>query len=84
MSVAPKEGAVMGDDSIKCETNEGLKVLLDLTVLFHIDRNARRRSGANWGLSTTPSSSAAGPRAHPDGGRALLRAGRLLRAARRD
>lgn len=37
MSIAPKEGAVMGDDSIKCETNEGLKVLLDLTVLFHID-----------------------------------------------
>lgn len=37
MSVAPKEGAVLGDDSIKCETNEGLKVLLDMTVLFHID-----------------------------------------------
>lgn len=37
MSIAPKEGAVMGDDSIKCETNEGLKVLLDITVLFHID-----------------------------------------------
>jgi regulator of protease activity HflC (stomatin/prohibitin superfamily) len=37
MSIAPKEGAVLGDDSIKCETNEGLKVLLDLTVLFHID-----------------------------------------------
>lgn len=37
MSIAPKEGAVIGDDSIKCETNEGLKVLLDMTVLFHID-----------------------------------------------
>lgn len=37
MSIAAKEGAVMGDDSIRCETNEGLKVLLDLTVLFHID-----------------------------------------------
>ncbi|MEI6500825.1 MAG: prohibitin family protein [Armatimonadota bacterium] len=37
MSIAPAEGAVIGDDSIKCETNEGLKVLLDLTVLFHID-----------------------------------------------
>ena len=37
MSVAPKEGAVLGDDSIRCETNEGLKVVLDLTVLFHVD-----------------------------------------------
>ena len=37
MSITPSEGAVLGDDSIKCETNEGLKVLLDVTVLFHID-----------------------------------------------
>jgi regulator of protease activity HflC (stomatin/prohibitin superfamily) len=37
MSISPKEGAIIGDDSIRCETNEGLKVLLDLTVLFHID-----------------------------------------------
>jgi regulator of protease activity HflC (stomatin/prohibitin superfamily) len=37
MSIAPVEGAVMGDDSIKCETNEGLKVVLDLTVVFHVD-----------------------------------------------
>jgi regulator of protease activity HflC (stomatin/prohibitin superfamily) len=37
MSISPHEGAVLGDDSIKCETNEGLKVLLDVTVLFHID-----------------------------------------------
>jgi len=37
MSIAQSEGAVLGDDSIKCETNEGLKVLLDVTVLFHID-----------------------------------------------
>lgn len=37
MSIAPKEGAVVGDDSIKCETNEGLKVLLDVTVLFRVD-----------------------------------------------
>jgi regulator of protease activity HflC (stomatin/prohibitin superfamily) len=37
MSITPSEGAVIGDDSIKCETNEGLKVLLDVTVLFHID-----------------------------------------------
>jgi regulator of protease activity HflC (stomatin/prohibitin superfamily) len=52
MSIAAKEGAVMGDDSIKCETNEGLKVLLDLTVLFHIDSQHAprlwRKLGANY------------------------------------
>ena len=52
MSIAPKEGAIMGDDSIKCETNEGLKVLLDLTVLFHIDPQHApmlwRRLGADY------------------------------------
>ena len=37
MSASPTEGATMGDDSIKCETNEGLKVKLDLSVLFHVD-----------------------------------------------
>lgn len=52
MSIAPKEGAVIGDDSIKCETNEGLKVLLDMTVLFHIDPQHApylwRRLGPNY------------------------------------
>jgi regulator of protease activity HflC (stomatin/prohibitin superfamily) len=52
MSIAPKEGAVLGDDSIKCETNEGLKVLLDITVLFHIDPQHApmlwRRLGADY------------------------------------
>ncbi len=37
MSIAKNEGAVSGDDAIKCETNEGLKVALDVSVLFHID-----------------------------------------------
>lgn len=52
MSISPTEGAVMGDDSIKCETNEGLKVLLDMTVLFHIDPQHApmlwRRLGADY------------------------------------
>jgi regulator of protease activity HflC (stomatin/prohibitin superfamily) len=52
MSIASKEGAVIGDDSIKCETNEGLKVLLDITVLFHIDPQHApmlwRRLGENY------------------------------------
>jgi len=35
MSAVHTEGAVIGDDSIHCQTNEGLN--LDVTVLFHID-----------------------------------------------
>lgn len=31
------EGAVIGDDSIHCQANEGLGLNLDVTVLFHID-----------------------------------------------
>jgi regulator of protease activity HflC (stomatin/prohibitin superfamily) len=37
MSSVADEGAVIGDDSILCQTNEGLAVNLDLTVLFHVD-----------------------------------------------
>jgi prohibitin 2 len=37
MSGVMNEGAVVGDDSIMCQTNEGLGTTLDLTVLFHVD-----------------------------------------------
>lgn len=37
MSAIRSEGAVIGDDSIHCQTNEGLGLNLDVTVLFHID-----------------------------------------------
>lgn len=37
MSMIRSEGAVIGDDSIHCQTNEGLGLNLDVTVLFHID-----------------------------------------------
>lgn len=37
MSAIRTEGAVIGDDSIHCQTNEGLGLNLDVTVLFHID-----------------------------------------------
>lgn len=37
MSALRSEGAVIGDDSIHCQTNEGLGLNLDVTVLFHID-----------------------------------------------
>lgn len=37
MSAIRSEGAVIGDDSIHCQTNEGMGLNLDVTVLFHID-----------------------------------------------
>lgn len=37
MSSVRDEGAAVGDDSILCQTNEGLGTQLDLTVLFHVD-----------------------------------------------
>jgi prohibitin 2 len=37
MSGIHNEGAVMGDDSIHCQTNEGLGLNLDVTVMYHID-----------------------------------------------
>lgn len=37
MSSTRTEGAVLGDDSIRCQTNEGLNVQIDCTVLFHVD-----------------------------------------------
>ncbi|MGQ9882195.1 MAG: prohibitin family protein [Armatimonadota bacterium] len=37
MSAIRSEGAIIGDDSIHCQTNEGLGLNLDVTVLFHID-----------------------------------------------
>ncbi|MCK5095874.1 MAG: prohibitin family protein [Candidatus Pacebacteria bacterium] len=36
MSIAPKEGQRTGDDSIEALTKEGLKVALDITVLYHL------------------------------------------------
>ncbi len=36
MSIAPNEGQRYGDDSIDALTKEGLKVNLDITVLFHV------------------------------------------------
>lgn len=37
MSATHEEGAVLGDDSMTCQTSEGLQVRVDATVLFHID-----------------------------------------------
>lgn len=37
MSSKREEGAVAGDDSMVCQTKEGLQVKVDSTVIFHID-----------------------------------------------
>ncbi len=37
MSAQRDEGAVVGDDSMVCQTKEGLQVKVDSTVIFHID-----------------------------------------------
>lgn len=43
MSGQRDEGAVVGDDSMVCQTREGLQVKIDATVLFRIDKgNAYR------------------------------------------
>jgi len=36
MSIADKEGAVLGDDSMVCQTKEGLSVKIDATVVFRV------------------------------------------------
>lgn len=40
MSGIHNEGALQGDDSIRCQTNEGLGLDLDVTVLYHISPTA--------------------------------------------
>jgi regulator of protease activity HflC (stomatin/prohibitin superfamily) len=37
MSGERDEGAIVGDDSMVCQTKEGLQVKVDSTVIFHID-----------------------------------------------
>lgn len=40
MSATRTEGSVIGDDSIMCQTNEGLGLKLEVTILFHINPTA--------------------------------------------
>lgn len=52
MSVAATEGQRLGDDSIEALTKEGLKVHLDMTVLYHLEEEAAsdvyREIGVNY------------------------------------
>ena len=47
MSHAVNEGAVKGDDSIYCQTRDGLGVYIDLTVLYRVDRSRAAELWAN-------------------------------------
>ena len=48
MSIAPSEGAVIGDDSIEARTSDGQKVLVDASVIFAIDPNKVIDVHINW------------------------------------
>jgi len=52
MSIATTEGQRFGDDSIEALTKEGLKVHLDMTVLYHLDEerasDVYREIGVNY------------------------------------
>ncbi|MGA9531465.1 MAG: prohibitin family protein [Anaerolineales bacterium] len=37
MSIAPQEGAIMGDDSVAARTADGQEVLIDASVIFSVD-----------------------------------------------
>lgn len=50
MSIAPQEGQRFGDDSIDALTKEGLKVNLDITVLFHVIEDKASDIFKNIGL----------------------------------
>lgn len=51
MSIATTEGQRFGDDSIEALTKEGLKVGLDMTVLFHLDETMASDVYKNIGLN---------------------------------
>lgn len=49
MTTARDEGQVKGDDSIAALTKEGLKVTLDITVLYHLEKNQAAQLYKNIG-----------------------------------
>jgi regulator of protease activity HflC (stomatin/prohibitin superfamily) len=48
----PTEGAVAGEGSIRCQTNEGMNVEIDCTVLFHVDPKAANDVWSKLGEDT--------------------------------
>lgn len=48
MSVAPNEGAVAGDDSIRARTKDGQEVFIDASVIYAIDPTKVVQLHINW------------------------------------
>jgi hypothetical protein len=48
MSAIHSEGAQSGDDAIRVLSNDGLEVVIDLTVLFRVSPEATKNSKRNW------------------------------------
>ena len=48
MSVAPSEGAIYGDDSIRARTKDGQEVFVDASVIYSIDPTAIVDLHINW------------------------------------
>ena len=48
MSVAPQEGAVYGDDSIRARTKDGQEIFVDASVIYSIDPNKVVDLHINW------------------------------------
>jgi regulator of protease activity HflC (stomatin/prohibitin superfamily) len=48
MSIAPSEGAVIGDDSITARTRDGQEILVDASVIFAIDPNKVIQVHIDW------------------------------------
>lgn len=48
MSVAPQEGQVYGDDSIRARTKDGQEVFVDASVIYSIDPNMVVKLHINW------------------------------------
>jgi len=48
MSVAPQEGQIYGDDSIRARTKDGQEVFVDASVIYSIDPNMVVELHINW------------------------------------
>ncbi len=48
MSIAPGEGALLGDDSIEARTSDGQKVLVDASIIYSIDPQRVIDVHINW------------------------------------
>ncbi|MAT42084.1 MAG: hypothetical protein CL609_07060 [Anaerolineaceae bacterium] len=48
MSIAPQEGNIIGDDSITARTADGQQILVDASVIYHVDPNEVIKVHIDW------------------------------------